>query len=59
MVKAIDWNGAKNLQETVFEMIEAKRIETKEFKALVAYFGYPKLERLWADEKFKREKKEK
>ncbi len=52
--KVID-RSVKTLQETAYEMIEARKMDTQEFRDMVKFWGPEKLERLWAQEKALRE----
>ena len=49
----VNWIGAITLAELIYKMVQEKKIDTVEFKALVKFYGQDKLRELYKEERAK------
>jgi hypothetical protein len=54
MPKAEEWKEAVSLRELLTGMFDKEQTDTKEFKALLAAYGRPRITQIW--EEWKRQK---
>jgi hypothetical protein len=55
MPKVEEWKEAVSLREMLYQMFDKQKTESKEFKALLAGYGRPRVTAIWEDWKKEKE----